>query len=549
MRNDLRIFKEEKFRRYLLEKHRLNPLCWLEDKLGESSNYFKWSNIDGYDDHKWDGDIDPLASIWNSIADVYKHISCGVEPEYRFFGIESATGTSKTFWLARLVLWFLDCFPDSLVVTSAPKQDQLALNLWSEISLIIHKFKKLRPNAELYKLRLVVDGSDAKVLDDDEVFTGNSWQAVGYVSGVGTEEQSAGKVRGFHRKNMLIILEEATSMSNAVLNAFQNTCTGEHNIIVAVGNPDSEHDPLHKFVSQKNVKSVRISALDYPNVVLGRELFSGAVTRVSIKGRADTYGTDSNLYNAMVRGICPTQSLDSLIKLEWIKDCIISDVSEYVNCNSFGSIGIDVSNSEAGDKASVAYGKDCCLMDLYEFQCPNATHLAYNVVYDNFKLDRLNYHNFNLPTIEDFKVPDGYIGVDAVGVGVATVNAFIDIGVTVQALQGGIWDEAIPYNEDGKPMYKFSSLRSQMYWELREDLRKGQVKIAITDQSKLEQIQKELTAPKFVANGTMITIEKKDDIKKRLSKSPNVADAIVYWNWVRKGYHVSNTIDLPFLGG
>ncbi len=43
----------------------------------------------------------------------------------------------------------------------------------------------------------------------------------------------------------------------------------------------------------------------------------------------------------------------------------------------------------------------------------------------------------------------------------------------------------------------------------------------------------DLVTPKwFVRNGKII-VESKEDIKKRLGRSPNKGDAAVYWNWVR----------------
>jgi hypothetical protein len=35
-------------------------------------------------------------------------------------------------------------------------------------------------------------------------------------------------------------------------------------------------------------------------------------------------------------------------------------------------------------------------------------------------------------------------------------------------------------------------------------------------------------------SGTKITIESKEDMKKRLGHSPNMLDSLVYWNWMRK---------------
>ncbi|MDR3678901.1 MAG: hypothetical protein P4L41_02970 [Flavipsychrobacter sp.] len=62
----------------------------------------------------------------------------------RRVAIEAATGTGKTFTLSRIVLWFLDVYEDSLVVTTGPGESQLKHNLWAEIEKFKDKFKRLR---------------------------------------------------------------------------------------------------------------------------------------------------------------------------------------------------------------------------------------------------------------------------------------------------------------------------------------------------------------------------------------------------------------------
>ena len=64
------------------------------------------------------------------------------------------------------------------------------------------------------------------------------------------------------------------------------------------------------------VKSFRISAYDYPNVVCGKDLYAGAVTRDSIETREVKYG--DRLYLSRVRGIVSEEGRDSMFKLEWI---------------------------------------------------------------------------------------------------------------------------------------------------------------------------------------------------------------------------------------
>jgi len=524
----LRIEEGKRVERLIWQKR---PLVWLRDRLGEKPEDFKWSLRPEYENHTWDGDKDPLAQAWMELA------------KGNWVGVEAATGTSKTYWLSRVVLWFLDVYQDSLVVTSAPKEAQLKLHLWSELTKVFYKFRKLRPEATMHSLRLRVAGDQIEQ-DPDLADFSESWQAVGFIAGVGSEEQSATKAQGFHRENMLIITEETPGMSNAVLTAFKNTSIGTNNLILAVGNPDSELDPLHQFCTLSNVMNFRISAYDYPNVVAGAEQLPGAVTSASIERRRIEYGEESPMYQSRVRGISPSQGADSLIKLEWFNQCV-GFVPE--DNTGYNAVGIDVANSENGDKASLAWFKNSCLSYAQDFACPNATHLAYNVLYEDDVLYARAYHNYYTNKIHELGLTEDFIGVDAVGVGVATINAFLEHGFEVQALQGTFWPEAVPLDDEGKPLYRFASLRAQMYWEFREDLRQKKVGIAIEDQFLLDRIRREAAIPKFVLKASYIQVEGKETIKERMGgKSPNLLDSIVYGNWVRKGYRVKGGA-LPFI--
>lgn len=549
-RMEQRRLQEEEYRRLQNKIYQRNPMKWLEERFGEDPLSFMWSlrgtkyseYAETWAKHRWDGDTDPLYNAWMDLANG------------NWVGIEAATGTSKTYFLSRCVFWFLDCFPNSLIVTSAPKQAQLTLHLWSEIATAFNKFKRIRPKAAIYSLRLVVEEEDTQNKEDwDNALTSKSWQAVGFVAGVGSIEQSATKAQGFHRENMLIITEETPGMPEPVMVAFKNTCTGENNLILAVGNPDNQLDPLHTFATSANTKHYRISAYDYPNVVEDREIIKGAVTRASIRRRIADYGKTSDLYRSRVRGIAPAQSTDSLIKLDWCQQAA-KRIPTYDD--GYNAVGVDVANSIDGDKACLAWGKGRVLKELHEFQCPNATHLAYNLIMDDKTLSTNGYTDYDTKKLGDFEIMDGLIGIDAVGVGVATINALVDCGYNPVGLSGAQWDEAIPIeeytNDEGKiiqkPKYKFQNLRAQMYWEFREDLRLGLVDIDIEDKTVLDGLFMELTIIRVRYKDNFIVVEPKEEIKKRLGgKSPNKADGAVYWNWIRKGYRVTSGF-LPVVG-
>jgi hypothetical protein len=414
--------------------------------------------------------------------------------------------------------------------------------LWSEISRSFDKFKAIRPYSQLYSLRIQVDERPENPFRE-------SHQAVGFVAGVGSSEESATKAQGFHRENMLIITEETPGINIAVLTAFENTSTAGNNLILAVGNPDNVTDVLHQFCfpnlkPSPKVKHVRISAYDHPNILQQKEVIKGAITQESINFRKDKYGETSNFYKSRIRGISPSQSSDSLIKLEWITDNIIEYEYDSESNYDYNSLGIDVANSETGDNACLAWMNGKILLEIQEFQCPNATHLAYNVVYDD--LEERGYDNYQTQKISYYQVMEGRIGIDTVGIGKATFNAFYDLGINPISLEGGALAAAIPQDSEGKPLYSFKSGRAQWYWQLREDLRLGKTKIAVKDKTIVKKLIQELVIPKYSLKNGYLVVEDKDNIKKRLGHSPNLADAFVYANWVAQGHYAGSGVDLPF---
>lgn len=507
----------------------LHPDIWLKERFGEDIKAILWDEYPEYAQHIWDGTPNPLYKAWKEVANG------------NWTGVESATGTGKTYILSRIVYWYLDCFENSLVVTSAPKQDQLTLHLWSEINRSFHKFKKIRPNAELTTLKLRVDSSKEEFSE--------SWMAQGFVAGVKANEESTTKAQGFHRDRMLIITEETPGMPWPTLNAFINTSTGDNNVILSMGNPDSVTDPLHQFISTfPNVVLVRASAMDHPNIVLGRSVIPGAVSMKSIQIRRDKFGEENPFFQSRVRGIAPEQGNDSLIKYKWIMSCVPGDklyMKEIPIDESWNALGMDVANSDSGDKAALAWGQNNVLKDLQSFYCPNANDLAYNVLFMDDELYQMEKPAYGANKLVHWNITTSLVGVDAVGVGAGTVNAFQHEGHIVFPIQGGQMEDIIPKDAEDKPLFNFSSLRAQIYWTLAHDLQHRRIILDI-DKVLLDKLKKQLVIPKFKVSGGKLSVESKEEIKKRMGgESPDLADAVAYWNFMRYGYHVGTGIFAP----
>lgn len=481
-------------------KYQKDPIGWAHDILGIPRETLVWAANDAYQGHAWDGTENPLQAIADALV------------AWQDVGVESATGTGKSFFFAVLVLWFLACFEDSLVNTHAPKEDQLTKAIWKEIGKLWPRFQPHFPKATLLSLGIRMRGG----LDQ-------SWAANGVSVGIVAGETVASKAQGAHAKYMLTLYEETPGIPPQVIEAGENTSTGPFNVRAAIGNPNHQLDTLHKFCTSPGVVHVRISALDHPNVVLNNaDFIPGAVSVKSIERRLAKYGETSPVYQSRVRGVSPEQSSDALIQLSWLKAAAhryeLRKIAGTVPTKVTGK-GVDVANSEHGDRACIVDFADNCWIRVDAFQCPNAGLLGDQIVKEG-KRQGLDSNR---------------IGVDAIGVGASTVNEATRQKYPVQAIYAGnspeIKAEKAP---DGKfvewspDVNQHKNLRGQMYWQARIDLQDG-----VVDGPEDQELWEELIAPTFDDSSKVVVVESKQDIKDRLGRSPDKADAWVIANWVR----------------
>jgi hypothetical protein len=79
-------------------------------------------------------------------------------------------------------------------------------------------------------------------------------------------------------------------------------------------------------------------------------------------------------------------------------------------------------------------------------------------------------------------------------------------------------------DRDKTGSFGFSNLRAEFYWKFREMLDPETSNVCLPPDPELEQ---ELVAVKWKMTTTGVQLEPKDEIRKRLGRSPNKADAVV----------------------
>lgn len=241
-----------------------------------------------------------------------------VDAEDSLYVTENYIVTHNTYLSAAICLWFVDCWPKitdpdtgevldpgGLVITVATKEKQLRQVIWKEIGNFKPMFNKLHPDAEWMDLKLRMDASAESSKE--------GWGISGLTASVQADEDVSTAFSGIHAPHMLFVIDEAPGVDEAILEAIENTCTGTHNLRLALGNPKSQNDALHSFCTQTEVKHVRASELDHPNVVLGDEVIPGAVTRRSVRRRMRKYNDpDHRIILSRVHGVSPSTSGSTL---------------------------------------------------------------------------------------------------------------------------------------------------------------------------------------------------------------------------------------------
>lgn len=506
------------------------PVDWIVEKLEIPRETIQWSLYPEYQNctcnteicnpatrdeagspaHIWDGDKDALVTALNLLA------------QGKSVAISAATGTGKTFVIAACgTLYWLACYLNSIALSLAPKRDLLLKNMWKEIGKLSPKFKAMFPEAEIFtgQLRMLPGEGMQEV-----------WSATAFGAGVGADEDLAQNLKGFHAARQVWVLEETPGIDQPKIETVIKTSTGEFNPIVALGNPEHGYDPLAMFGKRNWVTHLRISAYDYPNVVLDREVIPGARSRVSIaRDLEDAAGNVNDpIYISQVRGVHPDQSEFSLIKRSWCEDAAKRYAMPEYRVGPL-ALGVDPSNSETFGKAAIARWQGACLTEVERRPCADANVLGAEVVAEAREqgIDQLN------------------VGCDSIGNASGTINEAKRLGFYIRGLNGASKpevriDEDLRYGSTEAdpdappgpvvvPEQRYANLRAQMYWQFREDLKLH--RIALPNDPELFE---ELCVLQWDRKNGKIALMPKEDVIKKLKRSPDRADAAVYGNWVRR---------------
>jgi hypothetical protein len=184
------------------------------------------------------------------------------EAASQVFRVEAGHGVGKTYGAAMLVNWFFDAFAPSVIMTTAPTANQVTELLWKDI-------KKLRP-----------PGLPGRVLPSKPYMekASDHW-AIGRTTndsgGTGGE-----RFQGQHNEFFFVVLDEAEGVPDFVFKSTFAMMTGcRVAIVLMLANPRTRSSKFFKQSRVPGTSNYRLSVLDHPNVLDGRDTVPGATSR------------------------------------------------------------------------------------------------------------------------------------------------------------------------------------------------------------------------------------------------------------------------------
>jgi len=456
---------------------------------------------------------------------------CEAVTRYKTVVVPTGNSVGKSYLAAGLALWWLCTRPDSLVVATAPSQTLLGTVL----------FKEIRKAAARSRVDLEATVTESPKASPQTLSLDNpDYQILG-IATRGVERFS-----GQHNPDLLVIVDEASGIEDEIWEAIRSQNPAK---LVLFGNPiraDGEFPRVYKRATEEakdpsipdhmRTVAITIPSTDSPDIELDRSP-RGLADRGFLHEAEQTYGRDSLWWLTHVEAKFPTEDFDGLLKPFWVDR--LPSVSE--RCKELRAAYRGLNAPRMGVDLGEGTGRDRTVA----------------MIIDRFGILHVSTSNqVGIPEAahwvaelsRQFSIRQEHIAYDAGGRGKDLPRYLDQHGIT----------EAVPYHGSGKGGQRAKNKRSAVAWRLRQRLDperpEPQVIIEPPDWWKpspfspafpqpARQIQppfglpderswwpglaEELKALRYEMDGVKVALETKEDMAKRLGRSPDLVDALL----------------------
>jgi len=405
--------------------------------------------------------------------------------------IRSGHGTGKSTLAAWRILHFMTTRAFPKVVCTAPTARQLYDVLWPALSQWLR----------------VSQVKDEFILQKDKMFHRDAqkewWCRAVSPSSKASKDDQAETIAGFHGNHLLLLVDEASGVSESVYVTLEGAMTQEDNHIMLTGNMTKNFGYFYDTHFHPEIRQ-RWKKFHWD----ARK--SEQVTESMILYFKEKYGEDSNVFRIRVTGDPPLDDENSFIPLRDAVQCIGNEIE--VDPEWPLTLSVDVARA-GSDKSIILPRRGFKIYPWTQYQQIDTMELSNHIVC-----------HFN--DLEAYSV-----GVDSIGVGGGVID-------WLQRDPRGIGYKkafAVQTTDAATDNRKHHRLREQLWDLVRYNCRFAKysfpdvvVKRGGMDINIGHELANELSMIRMLepdSNGA-IHLESKKDMKERGIASPNIADAL-----------------------
>lgn len=415
------------------------------------------------------------AFAWSKQREVIKSVR-----DHQRTAVRSGHGLGKTRLAAYAVLWFLNAYPNSKVITTAPTWTQVEKQLWREIRAV-HTKAQVPLGGKLLLTELQMD---------------DEWFAMG----LSTDEPE--RFSGYHAEHILVVVDEASGVSEEIYEAAEGYLTTEGARLLLIGNPTQVSGQFYQAFHRERAlwNCIHISVFDSPNFTeeqVPPDVKAKLTTQAWVEDKKAKWGEGTPMYDVRVLGNFPSQSDNTVFSLADVEQAQDNEMSVTRQIDP-GVVACDVARFGSDETViTVRHGDKIRLGATYVGKDTQDT--AGRVIK---AAKNLANHCEHFPKIV----------IDDDGVGGGVTDAIRAQGYSVIPFRGG--ETAIESDE-------YPNAKSELWFTAASQI----VNCDLDDD---EQLAADLTCVqyKFDSRGRRC-VERKDEVKKRLGRSPDRADSVL----------------------
>ena len=441
-----------------------------------------------------------VEKLWDGETAMLEAIPICIE-EHKDLVVASGHSLGKDFIGGGLVPYFLQVWGPCIVITTAPTDRQVKKIMWGEIHGHYNR-AAAKPPGELLT-------QEIKIAWD--------WYAIGFTTK--DTGNMVGKFHGFHSPRVFVIASEAQAIPDSIYEQIDAILTGEVGMLIKLGNPLRASGNFARSIrNTKDNVVISFSCLDNPNYIERKTVVPGLCSYEWVEKKRTIWGENDPRWYGRVLGKIPRTSIDNVFSQELI-DQMKDRQTRYIK--RYAGVAIDVAG--AGDDDNVVMGGENGMVlqtQRKTNQPPSEQALrAAQMVLD---------------------IEGNFIITDCDGLGIK-VHEELQLLKAKGKDKGGIPDvELIKFHgcgktNEGRPDIKpeYANKRAQAAFIAKKRGEDGLASIPGDDIILEEELQED----KYFENKRgLIQLEDKDDIKERLTRSPNDADC---WKMLQYAFHTA----------